>query len=277
MATANKKRKVDAEGRRFQEKWKLEYLFTEYKNMCVCLICTKAVAVVKEYNVKRHYQTHESEYDKYTGSERRELLKKLEKNLAAQQQTFTRARDVLENSSKASYEVSMLIAKQCKPFTEGEFVKECLMKAVDNICPEKKQEFANMCLARNTVARRIEDISSDIKRQVGDKGADFDFFSIACDESTDRSDTAQLLIFLRGVDDDMNITEELLDLQSLKGQTRVEDLFVSLCSAVDNMKLPWNKISGIVTDGAPAMAGDQRGLATDTNMHQSQRTGKQRS
>ena len=168
----------------------------------------------------------------------------------------------LENSTRASYEVSMLIAKECKPFTEGEFVKTCLMKAVDNICPENKQEFANMCLTRNTVTRRIEDISSDIKRQVVDKGAVFDFFSIACDESTDRSDTAQLLIFLRGIDNDMNITEELLDLQSLKGQTRGEDLFASLCSAIDNMKLPWNKVSGIVTDGAPAMCGDQRGLAT---------------
>ena len=127
MATANKKRKVDAEGRRFQEKWKLEYFFTEYKNTCVCLICNRPVAVVKEYNVKRHYQTHEDEYDKYTGSERRELLQKLEKSLAAQQQTFTRARDALENSTRASYEVSLLIAKECKPFTEGEFVKTCLM------------------------------------------------------------------------------------------------------------------------------------------------------
>ena len=68
------------------------------------------------------------------------------------------------------------------------------MKMVEKICPEKKQEFANVCLARNTVVRRIEDVSFDIKRQ-GAKGVEFDFFSLACDESTDASDTAQLLIF----------------------------------------------------------------------------------
>ena len=68
--------------------------------------------------------------------------------------------------------------------------------------------------------------------------------------------------FLRGVDNNMNITEELLDLQSMKGQTRGSDLFVSVCEAVDDMKLLWSKVSGIITDGAPAMAGERSGLST---------------
>lgn len=120
----------------------------------------------------------------------------------------------------------------------------------------------NVCLARNTVARRVEDIWSDIRRQLVDRGVAFDYFSLACDESTDVSDTAELLIFLRRVDDNMNVTEELLDLKSLKGQTRGTDLFVSVCETVDDMKLPWNKVSGIITDGAPAMAGERSGLST---------------
>ena len=36
----------------------------------------------------------------------------------------------------------------------------------------------------------------------------------------------------------MNVSEELLALQSLMDQTRGTDLFVSVCSAVDGMKLP---------------------------------------
>lgn len=79
---------------------------------------------------------------------------------------------------------------------------------------------------------------------------------LACDESTDASDTAKLLIFVRGVDDDKNATEELLDLQTLKDQTRGTDLFASVCSAVDDMKLPWSKVSRIITDG------EQSGLST---------------
>lgn len=53
----------------------------------------------------------------------------------------------------------------------------------------------------------------------------------------------------------MNITEELLDLKSIKGQTRGVDL-------VDDMKLPWEKLSGIVTDGVPTMTGERSGLAS---------------
>lgn len=124
------------------------------------------------------------------------------------------------------------------------------MKMVENICPEKKkkkkEEFVNVYLARNTVARRVEDISSDSQRQLGDKGLGFDYFSLACDESTDASDTVQLLILTCAI----------------KGQTRGTDLFISVCEAVDVMKLPWSKVSGIITDGAPSMAGERSRLST---------------
>lgn len=48
----------------------------------------------------------------------------------------------------------------------------------------------------------------------------------------------------------------LLDLQSLKGQKREMNIFVSICSAVDDMKLQWSKVTGIITDGVSAMAGE---------------------
>ena len=60
----------------------------------------------------------------------------------------------------------------------------------------------------------------------------------------------------------MNVTEELLGLQSIKGQTRGTDLLVSVCAAVDDMKLLWSKVSGMITDGAPAMVGERSGLST---------------
>lgn len=63
----------------------------------------------------------------------------------------------------------------------------------------------------------------------------------------------------------MNVTEELLDLQSLKDQTRRTNAFISVCDAVDNMKLSWSKVSEIITDGAPAMDGEQSGLTLTCN------------
>ena len=39
---------------------------------------------------------------------------------------------------------------------------------------------------------------------------------MALDESTDIEDTAQLLVFIRGIDENFEITEELLSLEHLK-------------------------------------------------------------
>ena len=69
------------------------------------------------------------------------------------------------------------------------------MKMAEQICPQKKKDFANIGLARNTVIRRIEELSTDVGRQLGEKSLNFDFFSLDWVESTDLSDTAELLIF----------------------------------------------------------------------------------
>ena len=71
-----------------------------------------------------------------------------------------------------------------------------MMTNAKNICPEKQQEFARVCQACDTVARRTEEVSSDIKGQLGVRVKEFDSFLLACDKSTDALDTAQLLIFL---------------------------------------------------------------------------------
>ncbi|GBP26069.1 General transcription factor II-I repeat domain-containing protein 2A [Eumeta japonica] len=66
---------------------------------------------------------------------------------------------------------------------------------------------------------------NDIKTTFTHRVAGFESFSIALDESTDLSDTAQLAIFIRGVDKEFTVTEELLALQPLKGTTAGEDIY----------------------------------------------------
>ena len=66
------------------------------------------------------------------------------------------------------------------------------MKAVGRVNPEKMDDFNNVSLSRQTITRRIAELSPGVKDQVTEKSKSFDFFSIACDESTDASDTAQL-------------------------------------------------------------------------------------
>ncbi len=64
-----------------------------------------------------------------------------------------------------------MIAKAGKPFTEGQFIKEGMLKVGDILCPEKKKLFNN--LSANTVAERITELSSDIYDQLRRKAIVF--------------------------------------------------------------------------------------------------------
>ena len=115
--------------------------------------------------------------------------------MASQSSIFHRAKNVSENATYVSYEVAHLMAKHGKPFSDVEFVKEYLIEVVGRVSPEKMDDFNKVSLSRQTITRRISGMSADIKDQVLEKSKSFDLYSIACDGSTDASDTAQLVIF----------------------------------------------------------------------------------
>lgn len=67
-----------------------------------------------------------------------------------------------------------------------------------------------MCLSRNAVADRTCDLATNLYDQQMEKAKEFVAFSLAVDESCDTSDTAQLSVFIRGVEANLCVTEELL-------------------------------------------------------------------
>ena len=107
-----KKCKIASECRKVQTWWENEYFFMEVKRKCVCLICHESVAVMKDYNVRRHYETKHQTYTSYTGAEREEKVKQMEASLLPQQQCFLRTNKIQETATLASYKVAELIARQ---------------------------------------------------------------------------------------------------------------------------------------------------------------------
>jgi hypothetical protein len=85
---------------------------------------------------------------------------------------------------------------------------------------------------------------------------------LALDESTDTCDTAELLIFVRGIDAEFEITEELAGLQSLKGTTTGEDIFQKLCETLRSLHLNWKELCCVTTDDAKNMVGSNSGVVT---------------
>ena len=56
--------------------------------------------------------------------------------------------------------------------------------------------------------------------------------------------------------------KELLDLRSLKGTTTGKDIFEAVSNAIGRIELKPDKLCGVTTDGAPAMAGQKKGMAS---------------
>ncbi|GBP63910.1 General transcription factor II-I repeat domain-containing protein 2 [Eumeta japonica] len=60
--------------------------------------------------------------------------------------------------------------------------------------------FDSLSLYTRTCTRRTENLGDKLCEQLRDKAQTFDSISLTIDESTNVSDTAQLLIFVRGID-----------------------------------------------------------------------------
>ena len=87
--------------------------------------------------------------------------------------------------------------------------------AVDCKNYASRRLFEDLIFSRNGIARRIENIGKDISKQLSWKAEDFQCFSLAYDESADITDTAQILVFVRGVTKYLSVFENLHGLVSV--------------------------------------------------------------
>ncbi|XP_042325950.1 general transcription factor II-I repeat domain-containing protein 2A-like isoform X1 [Sceloporus undulatus] len=265
------KRKIDAECRVFNPQWTEDYFFIEHKEKAVCLICQDTVAVFKEYNLRRHYQTrHKDTYDGFVGQARKDEISKLtsQQNIFVkqkQQNVFLKQKQQNISSMRASYEVAQAIVSAGKSFTEGEFVKDCLLRVVKVICPEKADVFNTLSLSARTISRRVEELGDNLKQQLQNSAKNFSYFSLALGESNNIRDSAQLLVFIRGINDNFEVTEELAALQSIKGTTTGEDIYEMVCQTVNGLELDWAKLASVTTDGTPSMVGSKGGVIACIN------------
>ena len=170
-----------------------------------------------------------------------------------------KASEDAERSTCASYAVSLLIAKKMHPFTDADFVKDCILAAVDVICPEQHDTFMVIPLSARTATRRVEDLASDVQSSMFMKFKSLGIFSIALDKSCDIKDTAQVAIFVRGVAHDIKVVEDFLSLISMKATTTGKDVLNALLPALNGFDL--SKLVSVTTDGAPSMVGSTKGLS----------------
>ena len=80
-------------------------------------------------------------------------LNQLRTTLKQQISVFQRQTIELENITLASNKVAQLIAKDKRSFTDGNFVKKCMMAVVEAVCLEKIILFSDVSFSARTIIR----------------------------------------------------------------------------------------------------------------------------
>ena len=166
---------------------------------------------------------------------------------------------------EASYKVAYSIAKEKKPHTIGEtLVKPCALEMTELVCGiEHRKKLEAIPLSNDTINCRIYDISNNILEQVMEelKASPFPF-SMQLDESTNVSQRAQLLAYVRYMHAD-GIKEEFLFCEPLFESTKAADVLQTVNNFFAKQDFNWKRnIGSLCTDGAPSMLGKTSGFAT---------------
>ena len=144
-----------------QREGKILFLWITLDSPGQCLICLKTVAVLKEFIMRRHWEAEHraSNFGSMSPAERKYAIDRLSGNLQKTTSFFRKQTAEADTIVRASYDVSRILACWMKPFSEGDFIKECLVAVVDSVCPEQRSVFESVILSSPTVRRRIEDMS----------------------------------------------------------------------------------------------------------------------
>ncbi|KYN30338.1 hypothetical protein ALC57_00198 [Trachymyrmex cornetzi] len=184
----------------FDKVWK-EIFFASINNKTTCLLCGYQPSVVKKYVLHRHYNIkHSNEYStKCVGQEKHDLIQGLK--LVYQEGSISDIEDCSSSSDTtssikaltASYAISNLIGKHSKPFTEGKFVKEYMVAAVQSFGNLLTlQEAASIPLSAKAVKSRINGSALSLEEKLKSSLQSCSFFSLCLNESTDNRHVSQL-------------------------------------------------------------------------------------
>ncbi|XP_067937153.1 protein FAM200C-like [Watersipora subatra] len=168
-----------------------------------------------------------------------------------------------DKTAETSYAVALPIAKQKIPYTIWEqLIKPCAQRMVELMLGKvAERKISVTSLSNNTLQSRITEMSENIEKKLvkEKRNAPFGLFSIQLDKSTDVESCAQLLPFVRYVNNG-NIKEEFLFCSALKTTKRASDILDKVSQFFETEKLSWGNLCGCCTDGALSMLRSSSGF-----------------
>ena len=102
-------------------------------------------------------------------------------------------------------------------------------------------------------------MAQDVSAQLLEQVRASEYFALQLDKSTDVSNAAELLVYIRFISQD-NFVEEILFYKALVGRATGRGIFQVLDDYVVSNGLDWSRCVGVCSDGAAAMTGKKSGV-----------------
>ena len=224
-----------------------------------CLLSNEVLAneSLKPTKLRRHLDTKRDSYSNKPVTFFQRILRTSEQ----QRRSFESEFLTQEKYTRASFEVSWLINTTKKPFNIGEdLVLPVAVKMTEIVRGKKEAEdMRKIPLSNNTVSRRISAINDDQREQLILRIKEGIKFAIQLDKSTDITNMAHLLVYVRYIYNN-EINEDLLFCQQMNTRTTGMDVFQNVDTFFSNVGLQWKDCVAICTDGAAAMTGHTAGF-----------------
>ena len=238
------------------------------KHLPMCLLCNKVLCndAMKPSKLEDHLRRCHPDKINCELAYFKTLKEKHQKRTTLDSMfSSTSKRD--DDGMRASYNISLLIAKSGKPHTIGE---QLILPAVEEVLKTVLHQptydiLKKIPLSNNTVQRRIDEMSLDVESFLCNY-LQTNPFSIQVDESTLPGNEALLLAYVRFVMDE-KIHEELLFARNLTTNTKGETIFNVLKDFCIQKSIPLSNIIAAAVDGAPAMFGRYRGFISHLKKH----------
>ena len=245
----------------------LKFGFTTAKHdstLPVCVVCEAQLAnsCMKPSMLLRHLTTKHSNLV----GKPLEYFERRKEEYQRKVQVFTGTYSSSEAALEVSYELSLLTARAQAPHTAVETIAIPSAKLIAEKMLDKPKKMLDAIRAipcsDNTVSRRIQDMATDIRKQIVEHVTMNKKFSIQLDESTDVANCAQLIVYIRFFSN-AGIMENILACRSLEGRTTGKDIFNTLNELiVTECGFSWDWCVSVSTDGAAAMTGKKVGLVS---------------
>ena len=131
---------------------------------------------------------------------------------------------VSERVKLASIEVAEIIAMKSHTLAMSVILPACNQMVESMLSETAVKEISKMPLSNDTIHKRILDLSENIDTNVMKK-LEGSKFALVVDESTDISNSAQLHVFVRFINDD-EIINQFLCCKEMPTTTRGQDILI---------------------------------------------------